>query len=46
LDSLERIVTEGSAQTWILAPEPFFDPLRSDARFDSILDRLGQPRLE
>jgi tetratricopeptide (TPR) repeat protein len=44
--SLERIVTDGSAQTWIIAPEPFFDPLRRDARFDAILDRLGQPCLQ
>jgi TolB-like protein/Flp pilus assembly protein TadD len=46
LDSLERIVEEGSAQAWIVAPEPFFDLIRGDPRFDSILDRLGLPRLE
>jgi tetratricopeptide (TPR) repeat protein len=45
-DSLECMVTEGSAQTWIIAPEPFFDVIRGDPRFDSVLDRLRQPRLD
>lgn len=46
LDELERLVGEGSPQSWAIPPEPFFDPLRDEARFDAVLDRLDLPRLE
>lgn len=43
LDELERCASEGSVQNWILAPEPFFDPLRADPRFRGVLQRLRLP---
>lgn len=46
LDELERLAEEGSPQTWAVPPEPFFDPLRKEARFDAVLERLDLPRLE
>lgn len=46
LDELDRLVEEGSPQSWALPPEPFFDPLRDDPRFDDVLERLELPRLE
>ncbi|MDX1673224.1 MAG: BTAD domain-containing putative transcriptional regulator [Longimicrobiales bacterium] len=46
LEALDRLVEEGSPQSWIVAPEPFFDPLRDDQRFDVVLERLDLPRLD
>lgn len=46
LDALERLAAEGSPQSYIVAPEPFFDPLRGEPRFDTVLAELGLPRLE
>lgn len=46
LDELDRLVEEGSTQSWAIPAEPFFDPLRSDPRFNAVLDRLDLPRLE
>jgi TolB-like protein len=43
LDELERCASEGSVQNWILAPEPFFDPLREEPRFAAVLKRLNLP---
>ena len=43
LDELERCASEGSVQNWILAPEPFFDPIRTDGRFGEVLRRLKLP---
>ena len=43
LDELERCASEGSMQNWILAPEPFFDPLRDNPRFGQVLRRLDLP---
>jgi TolB-like protein len=45
LTELERIVEEGSPQTWIIAPEPFFDPLRQEPRFRQVLRELDLPEL-
>lgn len=46
LDELERLVEEGSPQSWAIPPEPFFDPLRAEPRFDAVLEELDLPRLE
>ena len=43
LRQLERCVTEGSVQNWIMAPEPFFEPLQQEPRFQGVLRRLGLP---
>jgi TolB-like protein len=43
LRQLERCATEGSVQNWILAPEPFFDPLRAEPRFREVLRQLNLP---
>jgi TolB-like protein len=43
LGHLERCATEGSVQNWIIAPEPFFDGLRDEARFKAVLRRLELP---
>jgi TolB-like protein/Tfp pilus assembly protein PilF len=43
LEELERVVTEGSPSSWIVAPEPFFDPLRADRRFRDVLRELRLP---
>jgi tetratricopeptide (TPR) repeat protein len=43
LSQLERCATEGSVQNWIIAPEPFFDGLRQDPRFQEVLRRLDLP---
>ena len=45
LDELERCASDGSVQNWILAPEPFFDPLRDNPRFGGLLRRLDLPEL-
>lgn len=46
LEELEALVEQGSAHSWIVAPEPFFDPLRPDPRFEAVLERLDLPELE
>jgi TolB-like protein len=43
LSQLERCASEGSVQNWIMAPEPFFDPLRNEPRFQDVLRRLNLP---
>jgi len=45
LSQLERCAIEGSAQNWIMAPEPFFDGLREEPRFREVLRRLNLPEL-
>lgn len=46
LKELEALIEQGSAHSWIVAPEPFFDPLRPDPRFKAALERLDLPKLE
>jgi tetratricopeptide (TPR) repeat protein len=43
LTELERCAHEGSMQNWIMAPEPFFDPLCTEPRFREVLRRLDLP---
>jgi len=43
LTELERCASEGSVQNWIIAPEPYFDPLRDEPRFREVLRRLNLP---
>lgn len=45
LGELERLVDDGSSQSFVIPPEPFFDPLREERRFDRVLRRLALPRL-
>jgi TolB-like protein/Tfp pilus assembly protein PilF len=45
LEELERLVVEGSPSSWVVAPEPFFDPLRADPRFRNVLRDLRLPEL-
>ena len=45
LDELERVVCEGSAQSWSVAIEPFFEPLRDHPRFEAVRRGLGVPDL-
>jgi TolB-like protein/DNA-binding SARP family transcriptional activator len=45
LTELERILEEGSPQAWVIAPEPFFDPLRHEPRFRRVLRELDLPEL-
>ena len=44
LTELERCADDGSMQNWIMAPEPFFDPLRTEPRFREVLRRLDLPQ--
>jgi tetratricopeptide (TPR) repeat protein len=43
LDTLERVVEEGSIQSWSVAIEVFFDPLRRQRRFRRVLAALQLP---
>jgi TolB-like protein len=43
LTYLEQCATDGSVQNWIMAPEPFFDGLRKEPRFQEVLRRLKLP---
>jgi tetratricopeptide (TPR) repeat protein len=43
LSALERLLEEGSIQSWSLPIEVFFDPLRSHPRFRRIIDALRLP---
>jgi hypothetical protein len=38
---LEKAFAERSANLTVLKAEPMFDPLRSDARFQALLQRVG-----
>jgi TolB-like protein/Flp pilus assembly protein TadD len=40
-ESLEKAFAERSANLTVLKAEPMFDPLRSDARFQALLQRVG-----
>ncbi len=42
---LERSYSERAGWLMYLASDPRFDPLRQDARFHSLLERLGLPRI-
>jgi eukaryotic-like serine/threonine-protein kinase len=44
-DWLERSCNERAGWLMYLATDPRFDPLRKDARFSSLLERLGLPRI-
>jgi serine/threonine-protein kinase len=44
-DWLERSYNERAGWLMYLATDPRFDPLRQDARFHSLLERLGLPRI-
>ena len=44
-DWLERSCNERAGWLMYLATDPRFDPLRMDARFHSLLERLGLPRI-
>jgi serine/threonine-protein kinase len=44
-DWLERSCDERVGWLMYLATDPRFDPLRTDARFSSLLDRLGLPHI-
>ena len=45
LSALERLVEEGSIQSWSLPIEIFFDPLRSHSRFRRVIKALRLPTL-
>ena len=44
-DWLERSYNERAGWLMYLATDPRFDPLRQDVRFQSLLERLGLPRI-
>ena len=44
-DALERVVEQGSAHSWCIPVEVFFDPIRSDPRFRRIVEELALPTL-
>lgn len=45
LDELERVLRQGSTQSWSVMIEAFFDPLKHEPRFEAVRRELGLPDL-